>query len=113
MTHRQVEAFRAVMLTGRVTAAAEMLRIAQPAVTRLIHDMQTATRLRLFERKGSRLLPTSEANSLYMEVERSFVGLDRILQTAHDLQLHRVGTLRIACLPALVNGISRVSLHAF
>jgi DNA-binding transcriptional LysR family regulator len=104
LTHRQVEAFRAVMLTGGVTSAAEMLRIAQPAVTRLIRDMQTATRLKLFERKGSRLFPTSEANSLYMEVERSFVGLDRILQTAQDLELRRVGTLRIACLPALANG---------
>jgi DNA-binding transcriptional LysR family regulator len=92
------------MLTGRVTAAAEILRIAQPAVTRLIHDMQAATQLRLFERKGSRLLPTSEASSLYIEVERSFVGLDRILQTAQDLQLRRVGALRIACLPALANG---------
>jgi DNA-binding transcriptional LysR family regulator len=92
------------MLTGRVTAAAEMLRIAQPAVTRLIHDMQAATQLKLFERQGSRLLPTSEANSLYMEVERSFVGLDRILQTAQDLRVRRVGALRIACLPALANG---------
>src|SRR5580658_7912125 len=78
LTHRQVEAFRAVMLTGRVTAAAEMLRITQPAVTRLIRDLQTATHLRLFQRQGSRLLPTGEASALYLEVERSFVGLDRI-----------------------------------
>lgn len=104
LTHRQVEAFRAVMLTGRVTAAAEMLRITQPAVTRLIRDLQTATRLRLFQRQGSRLLPTSEANALYLEVERSFVGLDRIGRAARELQQHKVGVLRIACLPALVNG---------
>jgi len=102
-----------VILTGRITAAAEMLRITQPAVTRLIRDIQTTTRLRLFQRQGSRLLPTSEANALYLEVERSFVGLDRIARAAQDLGQRKVGALRIACLPALVNGYLPRFLAAF
>jgi DNA-binding transcriptional LysR family regulator len=49
-------------------------------------------------------VPTGEALSLYREVERSFVGLDRIAQAAKDLRDRRAGTLRIAALPALANG---------
>jgi DNA-binding transcriptional LysR family regulator len=101
---RQIEAFRAVMVAGGVTAAAEVLRISQPAVTRLIHDLQHALSLTLFERRGRRLLPTSEAQSLYREVERQFVGLDAIQQAARDLRERRAGFLRIAAMPALAAG---------
>jgi len=101
LNQRQVEAFRAVMMTGGITSAARLMNVTQPAVSRLIRDLQLALRLKLFERVGTRLLPSSEALSLYNEVERSFVGLDRIVQTATDLRARRAGTLRIAAYPAL------------
>ncbi len=40
----------------------------------------------LFERRGTGLVPTSEALSLYAEVERAFVGLERIEQMATELR---------------------------
>ena len=101
LNHRQVEAFRAVMLTGGVTTAAQLMNITQPAVSRLIRDLQDTLKLKLFERRGTRLLPTSEALSLYQEVEQSFVGLDRITRAATDLRGRRAGVLRIASYPAL------------
>src|SRR5437763_1368773 len=39
---RQVEAFRALMLTTSTVRAAEMLHISQPAVSRLVRDLQDA-----------------------------------------------------------------------
>ena len=101
---RQIEAFRAVVLTGSVSAAASLINVTQPAVSRLIRDLQHRLGLTLFERRGTGLVPTSEALSLYGEVERAFVGLDRIEQTASELRLRRAGLLRIAALPALSNG---------
>ncbi len=101
---RQVEAFRAVMVTGGITSASKVMHISQPAVSRLIHDLQHAVSLTLFERRGTRLLPTSEALTLYREVERQFIGLERIAQTARDLREGRTGTLRIAAMPALAIG---------
>jgi DNA-binding transcriptional LysR family regulator len=103
--HRQIEAFRAVILTGGVTSAAALLNITQPAVTRLIRELQLRLDLTLFERRAGRLQPTSEALSLYREVERSFVGLARIGQAALELRERRAGTLRVASLPALFNGL--------
>jgi DNA-binding transcriptional LysR family regulator len=96
---RQIEAFRTVIVTGGVTAASRALHITQPAVTRLIHDLQYALGLRLFERRGTRLVPTNEALSLYREVERQFVGLERIESAAKNLREGRSGRLRIAALP--------------
>jgi DNA-binding transcriptional LysR family regulator len=96
---RQIEAFRAVVVTGGVTSAARALNITQPAVTRLIHDLQYALGLTLFAKRGTRLVPTSEALSLYREVERQFVGLERIESAARNLREGQSGRLRIAALP--------------
>jgi DNA-binding transcriptional LysR family regulator len=81
-----------------------MLKVTQPAVSRLLRSLQDGLGLVLFERRGSRLVPTAEAMSLYNEVERSFVGLDRIAAAAAELRSRRAGVLRIAALPALANG---------
>jgi DNA-binding transcriptional LysR family regulator len=101
---RQIEAFRAVVLTGGVGAAAKLINVTQPAVSRLVRDLQHHLGLTLFERRGTGLVPTSEALSLYAEVERAFVGLERIAETAAELRTRRAGYLRIAALPALANG---------
>lgn len=101
---RQIEAFRAVVLTGGIGAAAGLINVTQPAVSRMIRDLQQHLGLTLFERRGTGLVPTSEALSLYAEVERAFVGLERIAQTATELRAQRTGFLRIAALPALANG---------
>src|SRR3954451_4074937 len=101
---RQVEAFRAVMTTGSVTSAATTMHVTQPAVSRLIRDLELTLKLALFERRGNRLGPTAEAGHLFAEVERTFVGLSRISQFAEELRARRAGSLRIAGMPALTCG---------
>ncbi len=105
MNLRQVEAFRAVMLTGQMTIAAELMSVTQPAVSRLIQDFEHATRLRLFERRGNQITPTQEALTLWKEVDRAFIGLNRIASLAEEIARHSAGTLRISAMPALANGI--------
>jgi len=101
LNNRQVEAFRAVMLTGAMTAAAETLHITQPAVSRLIRDLEYALELALFHRRGNQITPTAEALDLLAEVERSFLGLDHLAAHAGNLRTMRSGALRIAALPAM------------
>jgi DNA-binding transcriptional LysR family regulator len=104
INHRQLEAFRAVMITGVVTRAAEVLRVTQPAVTRLIGDLEYTLGFALFERRKGRLVPTVDAQVLYEEVEKSFVGVDKIAQIAEDIRRFNRGTLRIASMPAMALG---------
>src|SRR5258708_16266416 len=98
---RQVEAFRAMMLTGSVTEAAKLMAVTQPAVSRLLRDFQALLKMELFERRGSGLVPTASATALYMEVERSFVGLERIAAAAEEIRARRTCPLRLAAIPAL------------
>jgi DNA-binding transcriptional LysR family regulator len=96
MNLRQVEAFRTVMMTGKMTAAAELMAITQPAVSRLIRDFEFATKLRLFDRRGNQLTPTQEALTLMQEVERAFIGLSRIKAFAEEVRHQNAGMLRNA-----------------
>ena len=58
MKFRQIEAFRFIMLRGTTAAAAAEMHISQPAVSRLLADLEDHLGFRLFERKKGRLLPT-------------------------------------------------------
>lgn len=104
LTPRQINAFRAVMLTGSMTGASQFIGLTQPAVSRLIRDLELTIGLVLFERRGNQLVPTSEAVALLGEVERSFVGLDRIAEFAQALRSQSAGSLRVAAMPALAGG---------
>jgi DNA-binding transcriptional LysR family regulator len=98
---RQLEAFRSVMLTGSMTLAAETLKISQPAVSRLVRDLEEVLAIRLFRREGNRLIPGAEAQRLFREVDRFYQGMDQIERVAQDLKTVRTGTLRIGSITSL------------
>lgn len=102
MNLRQLEAFRAVMLSGSVTQAAASLHISQPAVSKLVADLEHQVGFRLFVRsKGVALTITPEADIFFHEVERSFAGIAVLKRAAADIRNTSTGMLRIAALPAL------------
>lgn len=101
---RQIEAFRAVVHTGTISRAAQRLSISQPAVSKLIQNLEYSTGLRLFERTPGRVVPTAEAKVLFEEIERIFKGLESLQTFVGDIRtLHR-SNLRIGVMPALSTG---------
>lgn len=98
LNHRQIEAFRAAVQLGSATAAADALYISQPAVTRLIADLERQLGFHLFERRRRGLLPTADGLMLYEEVDKSFRGLDRIQDVAEAIRSQRVGRVRVVAL---------------
>lgn len=105
MNVRQIEAFRAVMTTGSVTRAGERLSISQPAVSQLIAQFERHCGFRLFERQGSKLAPTREAQALFLEVERMFVGVGQIARVATALRDQTWGALSVAAFPAIARRV--------
>lgn len=101
ITHRQVEAFRAVVHTGTTVDAALLLHTSQPSISRLIRDLEAAVHLKLFDRVKGRLLLTAEGSAFHDEVRRSFAGLQRLSEVAAGLVQFRGRELRIGSLPAL------------
>lgn len=110
---RQLEAFRATILSGSVTQAAEMLGVSQPAVSRLISHLERDLDLTLFQRRRGRLEPTPEAQVLFDEVERTIANLEHIDQLARDIRDRRRGHLRVACLPGFATSLLPRVLSAF
>ena len=55
MSFRQIEAFEAVMKTGSMTLTGKLLFITQPAVSRLIIELEAELGFKLFERKKTNL----------------------------------------------------------
>jgi DNA-binding transcriptional LysR family regulator len=101
LNFRQIEAFRAVMLTGTTIAAANMLNTTQPSISRSLAQIQSAAKLKLFELDRGRLRPTPEAVMLFEAVQRNFLGLEAIEETVALLRRSGIGRLRVACTPAL------------
>lgn len=103
MNARQLETFRVVMRSGSVTRAAEIMRVSQPAVSQLIKTLEMHCGFPLFNRQQGRIFPTPEAEILLAEVERMFVGIDRIAQIAAGLKNRAWGMLTIAVFPAMAS----------
>lgn len=100
MNLKHVEAFRAVMTSGSMTAAAKELFTSQPNVSRLISQLERETGLMLFQRTGARLIPTSEGTAFFREVERAYVGLQGLASAAAQIRDLGTGRLRIASMPS-------------
>lgn len=113
MNFRQFETFRAVMHSGSASRAAELLNITQPSVSRSISELEDAVGFALFNRVRSRLVPTPEAKLLLREVERSFIGLERLRAEVARIRDFGSGSIRIASLAALGNTIVPRAIQAF
>ncbi|UPT84634.1 LysR substrate-binding domain-containing protein [Bradyrhizobium barranii subsp. apii] len=100
-------------MTGSASRAAELLDITQPAVSRAIAELERSVGFSLFDRSGGRLSPTAEARLLFAEVDRTFVGLDKIRAEAARIRDFGAGAIRIASLSALANTLIPKAIHAF
>lgn len=105
MKLRHIETFRAVVLTGSASGAAQLLNVSQPVVSRVLQHAEQQLGFKLFERVKGRLVPTPEARRLYPDVERIFSDLERLRTTSRNLRLQSIGHLRIAATPSLAQSL--------
>lgn len=114
MRLRHIEVFHAVMLTGSVSAAARMMNVTQPAVSRLLAHAELRLGFALFRRVKGRLVPTREAQTLYPQVQQLFAQLDEVQRLAASLKHPQRGDeLRILTVFALSVELLPRALRAF
>lgn len=101
MNLRHMEIFRAVMVTGSVRGAAQLLHVSEPAASKLLAVAEARSGCRLFDRVKGRLVATPEAHALFGEVERVWQGVERVHALAKNLSGSHVGSLHIAASASL------------
>lgn len=106
ISHRQVEAFQAVVGTGSMTDAARRLHNSQSNVSRLISDLELEVGFALFHRSPGGLVLTDDGSALFTEVDRSFRGLKEITNAAAEIKASGRGSIiSIATTPAFGYGL--------
>lgn len=102
ITLRELEILRALVATGKTTAAAHRLSISQPAVSRALSRLEQRLDRQLFLRDAGRLLPTSEALAIDAELEPAFAAIARIRERA-DQRAMQPSILRVAAPPTIAH----------
>lgn len=105
MELRQLEAFAAVMSTGSVTAAGRLLGRSQPAISRLLQELEAEIGYPLFARSGPRVTPTEQGFLLYDDVERALTSLQQIRGRAEEIARGQAQPLLMAATSALAAGL--------
>jgi DNA-binding transcriptional LysR family regulator len=105
MELRQLEAFAAVMSTGSVTAAGRLLGRSQPAISRLLQELEAEIGYALFSRSGPRVTPTEQGFLLYDDVERALASLQQIRGRAEEIARGQAKPLLLAATSALAAGL--------
>lgn len=72
LTLRQIEVIRAIMVTGTVNGAAQMLNVSAPGISRIMKHAEGLLGMRLFSRQHGRYVPTQEASDIFNQIQDVF-----------------------------------------
>ena len=100
MNIRQLEAFRAIMVARSTIGAAELLIYLQPAVSRLLSQLEASLKLTLFDRSSGRL-GSDAGGTAALRRSRAHLHLGRqIREMARDIRSADAGSLNIGSSPS-------------
>ncbi|MGB3289356.1 MAG: LysR family transcriptional regulator [Burkholderiaceae bacterium] len=105
MRLRHIEIIDAILRTGSLTEAAEVLYVSQPAASKLLANAESQLGYKLFERIKGRLKPTREATILAPQVARLQQELTDLRRLAYNLKHMQQGHLRVGSTPAVGLGL--------
>lgn len=94
-----------VMRTTSATEAGRNLGMTQPAVSRILAQVEASVGFELFYRDRGRLIPTKDGILLAAEVELALAGLRRVDSLVADIATSAVGELRVVAPPSFAEGL--------
>src|SRR5260370_41286919 len=113
MALKHLRTFVAVAERGTVSKAALRLRVAQPALSRQIIDLETELGLTLFDRVGRRLLLTGEGEQLLGNCRRLLGYARSLADQAQELRREDSGVLKVTAGAYLIDSVFSTFLHRY
>jgi DNA-binding transcriptional LysR family regulator len=110
---RRTRTFVTVAELGTVSKAAVHLRIAQPALSRQISDLEQEFGLKLFDRIGSRLVLTGEGEQLLGDCRVLLNYAQALGEHAQLLRRGDTGVLKVAASPQFIENAISNFLHRY
>lgn len=110
MDLRQLEAFAAVMSAGSITGAARLLGRSQPALTRLIQELEETLGFSVLHRSGPRVTPTERGLRFHQEVEPVITWLRHLRERAEAIAADKPRSLEIAAIASFAAGMLPAAL---
>jgi LysR family transcriptional regulator, nitrogen assimilation regulatory protein len=113
MDLRHTRTFVTVAELGTVSKAALRLRIAQPALSRQISDLEQELGFKLFDRVGRRLLLTSAGEQLLGDCRGLLNYASALSERAQLLRHGDTGVLKVAASPQHIESVLASFLHHY
>jgi DNA-binding transcriptional LysR family regulator len=113
MDLKHLRTFVAVAELGTVSKAALRLRVAQPALSRQIIDLEKELGLTLFDRVGSRLRLTGEGEQLLGNCRRLLGDASSLADLAQVLRRGDTGVLKVTTSMSRIESIFPTFLHRY
>lgn len=98
---RQLRAFRSVAELRSFSAAAQRLRVSQPALSTTIRKLEQVLGVRLFDRTTRQVAPTAEGEELLRIAGRLIDDFEAVSADLRDYLERRRGRVVVAALPSL------------
>ncbi|WP_162130667.1 LysR family transcriptional regulator, partial [Pseudomonas sp. GM49] len=111
MRLRHIEIFQAIRQTGSISAAAQLLHVSQPAVSKVLQHAEQQLGFPLFLRVRGKLQATPEALELEREVDKVSESLQGVRRLAQSLRREPGHSLRIGATPALALSLLPPAIH--
>ncbi len=113
MNVKALRAFRHAFSEGSIAAASDIMHLSQPAISRLISGLEAELKLRLFDRSGRSLSPTTEGIAFYREAGRILDNLDEVPRIAAEIRAGRTESLRVVTMPRIAQFLSAPAVAHF
>jgi DNA-binding transcriptional LysR family regulator len=113
MDIRHARTFVTIAELGSVSKAALRLRIAQPALSRQLSNLEAELRLKLFDRFGRRLALTGEGEQLLGECRNLLRCANAVGEQAQLLRRGDTGVLKVSGSPQVIESVFSGFLHRY
>ncbi|WEK44066.1 MAG: LysR family transcriptional regulator [Candidatus Sphingomonas colombiensis] len=116
---RHIEVFHAIYSNGSASAAALVLNVSQPSISKTLRHAEDRLGFALFHRVKGRLSPTDKAHILFAEIDEIYEKITSLQRSARNLGAS-AETLKVSALPSFgldflpraVAGFRAVEPHA-